>query len=212
MLWSPTAPSKENPVTTSTSSPPAVSTESSLSTVTAVGTVFAALGSIGYIAPHLVDDDIVPRDAFASPLGIGACLVATVGALLMGLSLVRWRVALPGWAVLGAATGLVFVAANTWFFGTGIVAVADHTDDALFETIGTSGWIWAMYFPKMLLCLVSFVALGVAGWRRRSIPRPAAAVLALAGVLSLVPPHPPGLVLASLAFFLIARSGMTARQ
>ena len=196
-------------MTYSTVSPPSsVGEESSLATATSVGCVLAALGSVAYISLNGME----PREAYSHPVGIVGGLVATAGVVLLALVLVGWRSALPGWAVRTAAAGLVFVAANTWFFGIGIVAVADHTSDAVFETIGTSGWMWGMYFPRMLLCLVAFVTMGVAGWRQRSIPRPAAVILVLAGVLSIWPPYPPGLILASLAFFLIARSGMAAKQ
>ena len=63
-----------------------------------------------------------------------------------------------------------------------------------------------MSVPKMVLGLVGFIALGLAGWRQRSLPRSSSVLLVLAGVASLWPPYPPGLLLASIALFIASRS------
>ncbi|WP_328996071.1 hypothetical protein OG394_15585 [Kribbella sp. NBC_01245] len=174
-----------------------------VATAFAVGSVLAALGSVGYIS--LNDDS--PREAFSNPVSTAAGVAATVGAVVLALALARWRTTLPVWAQTSAAAGLVMVATNSWFSGTGIRAISDHTDDQLFERlIFEAPWIMVMSLPKMVLCLVAFIALAVAGWRKRSLPRSSSVLLVLAGVVSVWPPYPPGLLLASAALFIASRS------
>jgi hypothetical protein len=190
-------------MSTSTVSPEAVSASShGTATALAVGSVLAALGSIGYI---LLNSG-TPRDSFSNPVSTVANAVATVGVVILALTLARWRTTLPAWALMVAAAGLVMVAANGWFQGTGIRAISDHTTDQEFERlIFEASWIIVMHVPKMVLGLVGFIALGLAGWRQRSLPRLSSALLVLAGVASLWPPYPPALLLASAALFVASR-------
>ena len=168
-----------------------------------VGSVLAVLGSLGYVSLNWIDS---PREAFIHPVGIVSCMVATIGIVVLALTVARWRTTLPDWAVLTAAAGLVFTAVGAWFSGTGTVAIGEFTDDDLFEDIGTHGWMIAMWIPKMVLCLVAFATLAVAGWRSRAIPRAACGAFGLAAVASLMPVHPPGILLAALAFFVVSRT------
>ncbi len=179
-----------------------------IATLTAVGAVFAALGSVGFISLNSAD----PREAFADPVNVVSGALATLGAVLLAFALLRWRTPLPGWMTSLAAAAMVMVAAHAWFLGTGIVDVANHTNDELFEEITfESTWIaFVMAVPKMVLGLVAFVGLAVAGRRQQFLPRSAALLLGAAGVLSLWPPYPPGLLLASLALFLVSRAEMAA--
>jgi hypothetical protein len=173
-------------------------------TALAVGTVLATLGSIVYISLN----HGTPRDTFSNPVSTVAGITATVGVVILSLTLARWRTTLPTWALLVAAAGLMIVAANAWFLATGIRAISDHTTDQEFERlIFEAPWIFVMHAPKMVLGLVGYVALGVAGWQQRSLPRPSSVLLVLAGVASLWPPYPPGLLLASAALFIASRSG-----
>lgn len=174
-----------------------------------VGSVLAALGSLGYIALNFSGGS--PREAYALPANFVACSIATAGIVLLTLAMMRWRSGLPQWAVLTGAAGLAFTAANAWFFGTGIIAVADSTDDETFEQIGMSSWIMVMAAPKMVLCLVAFGVMAVAGWRSRAVPRSAAASFGAAGVLSLIPPHAPGVLFAALGLFLVSRADLQGR-
>lgn len=194
---------------TKVESDPTGSTGLGLGNAFGVGSVLATLGSLGYISLNSVDSS---REAFAHPLGIVSGIVATIGIVTLALALMRWRTSLPGWAVVTAAAGLVFTAAATWFFSIGIVAVAEHTDDELFKTIATSTWIWVLTGPKMVLCLVAFAAMAVSGWRSRAIPRTACVAFGLAAIVSVFPPHPPGLLLACVAFFLISRKTPASRS
>jgi hypothetical protein len=191
-------------MSTSTVSPEATSASSNwVSTALAVGSVLAALGSIVYITLN----SGTPRDSFSNPLSTVAGAVATVGAVALALTLARWRTTLPAWGLMVAAAGLVIVAANAWFEATGIRAISDHTTDQEFgRLIFEAPWIIAMHVPKMVLGLVGFIALGLAGWRQRSLPRVPSVLLVLAGVVSLWPPYPPGLLLASAALFSASRS------
>jgi hypothetical protein len=167
-----------------------------------VGSVLSAVGSLGYVAMNFVG---TPREAYAHPANVVACALAAAGALVLALGMMRWRPPLPPWMVALSAAGLAAAAANAWFFATGTTGLARGLDDATFDRLMVSDWMLAMALPKMLLCLVGFIALGVTGWRTRAIPRTAAAALVVGGVLSLIPPHPPGLICVSVALLVIAR-------
>jgi hypothetical protein len=190
----------------SSSTVPAETTSASsngVATALAIGSVLAALGCVGYISLN----GGTPRESVSNPLSTVAGVIATVGVVVLALTLARWRTTLPAWALTVAAAGLVIVAANAWFQATGVRAVSDHTTDKEFERLlFEAPWIIAMFVPKMVLGLVGFIALGVAGWRQRSLPRASCVLLVLAGVLSIWPPYPPGLLLASIALFIASRS------
>jgi hypothetical protein len=195
-------------MTATTTSATGARTASSLSTTIAVGCVLATLGSVVYISGN----DLEPREAFAHPLSVASGVVTSIGILLLSLGLMRWRTALPGWAVLASAAGLGVAGATAWAQSTVLVAAAVGTDDALFRDLFFDNpWVLGSLAPKSVLCFVGFLALAYSGWRTRAIPRPAAVAFGLAGVLSLWPPYPPGLIVASLALFLVARAGMEIR-
>jgi hypothetical protein len=192
-------------MSTSTVSPEATSASSNrVSTALAIGSVLAALGCVGYISLN----GGTPRESFSNPVSTVAGIAATIGAVVLALTLAKWRTTtLPAWALTVAAAGLVMVAANSWFAATGIRAIADHTDNEQFkELMFEAPWLIAMSVPNMLLCLVGFIALAVAGWRQRSLPRSSSVFLVLAGLASVFPAYPPGLLLASAALFIVSRS------
>lgn len=175
-----------------------------------VGSVLAAVGSLGYIGLNFVGN---AREAFAHPLGAVAGVIATTGVAILALALMRWRTELPGWAVVAAAAGMLGAAIGVWFWSVGIVGIASNTDDARFDELAWSPWvIFGMYAPKIVFGLLGFGALAVTGWRTRAIPRLACGAFALAALLSVFPPHPPALLLASLGMFLISRQAPASRQ
>jgi hypothetical protein len=66
------------------------------------------------------------------PVNTVAGIAATIGAVVLALTLAKWRTTtLPSWALTVSAAGLVMVAANSWFAGTGIRAIADHQQRAV---------------------------------------------------------------------------------
>jgi hypothetical protein len=181
----------------------------SLSAAFSVGAVLAILGSLGFIYMN----SYPPREAYAHPVNIVACVLAAIGCLVLSFALMRWRTALPGLAVVSSAAGVFFAAASAYDQGTAFVAVATKTDDALFEELFFGDlWVLGGMLPKVLLCLVGFLTLAIVGWRRRSIPRVAAVILAVAAIVSIWPPFPPGIILASIAFFIISRGPVEARS
>lgn len=183
--------------------------DSALSTALSVGAVFSTLGSLGYISMN----SLPPREAYIHPVSIVSSIVATIGILILSLALVRWRTTLPGWAVIASAAGIWLAGSSAVAGWTVIVAAATNTDNELFDTLFfESPWVVGGMAPKSLLCLAGFLGLAISGWRQRSIPRFAALVLGLAGIVSIWPPYPPGLILASLALFIIARAGVTSRE
>ena len=168
------------------------------------GSVIAALGALMYISVGVLQTG-TSREDFASPINIAGSIMVTIGIAFILQALARQRALGPSWAVTTASAGLLFTAAIAWFYGTGIVALANETTDAQFDDIGTSAWIVIMAAPKMILGLVGFLGLAVTGWRDRSLSRPASILLALGALASLLPPIPPGVLLVSIGLILVAR-------
>lgn len=189
---------------------PIDTTTSTLGQAFGVGSVLAALGSLGYISLNFVGS---AREAYAHPLGVVAGVIATTGVAILALALMRWRTGLPGWAVVAAAAAMLGAAIGVWFWSVGIVGIASSTDDVRFEELAWSPWlIFGMYAPKIVLGLIGFGALAVTGWRTGAIPRLACVAFAFAALLSVFPPHPPALLLAALGMFLISRQAPAGRE
>ena len=110
-------------MSTSTAFPDTTSVSSNqIATALAIGSVMAALGCLGYIS---LNGD-TPRESYSNPVNTVAGIAATIGAVVLALTLAKWRTTtLPSWALTVSAAGLVMVAANSWFAGTGIRAIAD---------------------------------------------------------------------------------------
>jgi len=183
-------------------------------TAIAVGCVLSGIGAAAYMGSIAFDPGLSPREWASTTFSTALGAVTTLGVVILALALARWRTTLPTWALLGAAAALVIVAANAWFYATGIRAVSDHTADQEFERLMFNApWLLiGMSLPRMILGLVSFITLAVVGWRQRSLPRSSCAVLVLAGLFSLWPMYPPQLLLASIAFFIASRSAQAAHD
>ncbi|TDE35704.1 hypothetical protein [Actinomadura sp. 6K520] len=173
------------------------------------GPALIVAGSLGFIALN----GLPPREAYHHPVNVVASALAAVGCLIVSLALARWRTALPQWAVLASAAGVWFAGAVAWGQATIIVAAAVNTDNATFDGLFfASPWVLGGMAPKSILCLVGFLGLAIAGWRRRSVPRSAAVLFALAALLSLGPPFPPGMIVASLAIVITAWTAEQHRE
>lgn len=174
-----------------------------MSTAFPLGAVLTTAGSLGYIATN----SLPPREASLHPVGLAGSAVALLGCVILSLALVQWRPRLPRWAVVTSAVGVWFAGAIAWSFVTIVPVAAAGTTNEQFDDLffGNTWALWSMLI-KSTLCLVGFLGLAIAGWRSRSIPHAAAAVFALAALASIWPPFPPGLILASLALVLVARS------
>ena len=92
----------------------------------------------------------------------------------------------------------------SWSLATLAPDMAKFVSDSEFDEF--TAYLILFPLPKMILGLVGFTALGVSGWRRRAIPRGAAALLILAGVASLWWAYPPGALLGALAFAWIVKT------
>ena len=180
-----------------------------LAAVFVAGAISATLGSAGYISQN----KRVIEDAYLNPISFTAGVLATIGLLLLTLGLLRWHTTLPGWAVILSAAGL-------WFAGwQAIDSVTTLPAMVALEEIDTETFMGAMTWyvmtamlVKSVCCLVGFVALGIAGLKQHSIPKTAAIVLILAGLASILPPYPPGLIGFSVAMLFISRAGVQARN
>jgi hypothetical protein len=196
-------------MSTSTASAETQSAGKTLSAAFSIGAVLATVGSLGFISLN----GLPPREAYVHPVSIVTCVLSAIGCLILAFALLRWRTTLPGWAVIASAAGMFFAAANAYAQGTVIVAAATKTDNELFNKLFfESPWTLGGMAPKSLLCLVGFLTLAITGWRQRSIPLSAAALLGVAGIVSIWPPYPPGIILASIAIFLISRAPLEARS
>lgn len=174
-------------------------------TVVAAG-VAAAIGCAGYISTIFLLSDLTVRDAARAPLTITSSLVVAIAfaVLAAGLPTLVSGLRLPRWAGVVAGAGCALVAANAWGTGTLAVHAAGLLTDA--QMMQESVWFTLFQAGQSLPCAVGFLALAVAGLRRRAVSRGAGALLLVAGVVSLLPAYPPGALLASLALVWIAGS------
>lgn len=193
--------------TASLSTDTATTSSKGTATAIAVGCVLSGIGAAAYMGSIAFDPGLTPREWSSSIFKTVQGTLTTLGVVILALALARWRTTLPTWAVMSAAAGLVVVAANAWFYAVGIRAISDHTTDQEYERlIFEAPWLIVMFVPKMVLGLVAFITLAVVGWRQRSLPRSSSVLLVLAGLLSLWPPYPPALLLASIALFIASRA------
>jgi len=170
-----------------------------------VGASLAIVGSLMYVSLGGKE----PRDAWINPVGVVGAVVGTVACILLSYALVQWRTTLPRWAVLTSAVGIWFAGACSWSYATLMPGMADATSTpAEFDDL-VSNDFWMVVFPlgpKSLLCLVGFLAIAIAGWRSRAIPRSACVFFGIGAILSIWPPYPPGLIMGSIALLIVARS------
>lgn len=192
----------------------AIAPPTAAAALTAAG-VISGLGCAAYIASVVAVGDLEFNEAVRTPLVVTANVLATAGLVAMGLLLPLVAGRLRTWAVLVSAAGLIMTGAFAWTMAT----IAPHFGalvdaDAFAES---SGFMDAVAYPKMVLCVVGLVGLAVTSWRGRLLPRPLAALLAAGGVAALLWPYPPGGLLASAAVLgivfhqrAVARHGATA--
>jgi hypothetical protein len=171
----------------------------------AIGSILAALGALGYVSVIIFGSELSSRESFEAPVNRVGCIVATVGLLLIALSLAQGKVLGTGWPITVSVLAFFFTAANAWFFGTGVIAVTSVVTDQQFDRMVETNGFLVMVVPKMVLGLAGLVALGVKGWRAGSLSRPAAVFLVLGGIASAIPPFPPGAILASIGLFIASR-------
>lgn len=175
-------------------------------TAVTAAALIGAIGCAGYISTLFLLSDLSIREAARSPLTIASNLIVAIAFAALAVSLpgLRHSTALPGWALVVTAVGCAGITAIAWATGT----LAVHAAGLLTETQIEQTSIWFDLFqgPQVLPCTVGFVALAITGWRRHAIPRGAAALLAVAGLLSVVPAYPPGAIVGALAITWVARS------
>jgi hypothetical protein len=170
----------------------------------ASGSVLCVIGALAYASVVVLQPDASDRDAFASPTSIAGSLAATTGLALVLVWLVTRPGTPVGWPLRVVAVGVAFTMAAAYFSGTVAVGIGDHTSDAQFEDIGTSGWTMLLMLPKMILCLIGFVSWAVQGRRSGHLSRSSGLVLGAAGLASVLPPFAPGVLLFGIAVGLIA--------
>ena len=176
-----------------------------------VGAAASLLGSLAFISTVLGKEGLTPRESFLLPVGVAGCVIASAGLVVLLGAVPALLAAFPRWVRALVSATLGFTLASAWFNATAVVAIATHTSDPVFDDIGASVALVAFMAPKAVLGLVAFGSLAALGLRRGLLSRPVAALFALAAVLSLLPPFPPALVVASAGLLLSGRHRSTAR-
>lgn len=187
---------------------PAADTATATSTRTAVvaGGLVGALGSAAYAASVVVAPDLTVREAATHPLVLTANVVVALAFVALAVTIrgLAELTGLPRWALAVTAAGCAFVGAVALTQATALPHMVGLISDAEAEL--SSGYLVLMWLPKIALCAVGLAGLAVAGWRRRSLSRGLCVLLAVAGLVSVVPPYPPGALLTGLALAWLARS------
>jgi len=170
-----------------------------------VGAAASLLGSLAFISTVLGKEGLSARESFLLPVGVAGCVIASAGLAVLIAATPPLLSSFPGWVRGLVSATLGFTLASAWFNATAVVAIATTTDDRVFDEIGASTALVAFMAPKAILGLVAFGSLAALGLRRALLPKPAAGLFALAAVVSLLPPFPPALVLASVGLLLAGR-------
>jgi hypothetical protein len=176
--------------------------------VTVAGLV-GAVASAGFIAGLIVLHDRSLAELARTPVTVAECLVAGLAFIVLAISLsgLAGATELPSWVRSTVAVGCAFVAIQAWASGSVIANVANRVSDAEFDRLGEPTFLLQLITnPMIAACLVGFVALGIIGWRRRSLPRGACVPFILAGVASVTGSFPPIGLFAGLALAWTART------
>jgi hypothetical protein len=172
-----------------------------------------ALACAAYVSGVIFVPNLGHRAAAHHPLVLIPDLITTFAFVSLAVTLpgLASVTRLPRWALYTSAAGCAFIAGLAWMFATYVPHVmrlltdtqanqAVDDNDVYYELLG---------YPKILFCMVGFIALAIVGWRRRAIPRGASVLLILAGLVSFLAPPWPGGILAGLALAWVARSAHT---
>lgn len=194
-------------MTTAATSPTTTSSAPTSSPTTAVriGATATLLGSLAFISTVAAGGDLSARESFLLPVGIVGSAIATVGLAVLIWCLPAFLVGVQRRVVAMVGAALAFTLALTWFDATAIVGIASTTTDPVFDDIGSSAGVSALFVPKSVLGLVAFAALAIFGRRSGTLGRAGAALIGLGAVVFLLPPYPPGLVLVSIGLLVAAR-------
>lgn len=189
-------------------SPATVPTTDGTRTAVVAAGLVGALGCVAYVLSVVIAPETTTREATRSPLVVTANIVVTLAFIGLAITLAQLaRDRIPRAVRYLTATYAAFVAVVAWALATmGAHTAGLLTDE---EMDRTSAYFHLLQAPKMVLGLVALTALAVVGWRRRAFSRGAAAVLLLAGLVSLIPPYPPGALLAAIGLVWAARTVRT---
>ncbi len=173
--------------------------------------LLGAFACTGFLAGFAILSDYSFREAASTPYSLADNALTFIAFSLLALSIPGFcrRLDLPRWAATTSAAACASVAAMAWVLMTVTPHFAAVVTDHEFDTF--SVYLLLLPLPKMVLGLVGFGGLGIAGLKRHSIPRGAAVLLLLGGLLSLWWAYPPGGLLAACAFAWIARSSSEDR-
>jgi hypothetical protein len=178
------------------------------STAVVAAAVVGALACLAYFSTFFLLADASAREAVGSLILVTVNAVAALAFIVLAVQLAgaAFLAALPRQAVVLAAVGVGFVGALAWALATLGPVTADAMTDAQFDAAADSFGLILAHLPKQVFCLVGFLWLAIAGWRRGAFAKGACIVFGVAGIVSLIPPYPPGALLATVAVVWAARS------
>ena len=131
----------------------------------------AALSSAAFIAGFALLSGQSQREQTLSPytLTINVLTTLAFAGLALTVPSLRRAIDVPGWVLHTCSAACASVAAMSW----SLLTVANHLASKVSDDEFTEFTTYLSVFPapKMVLGLVGFAALGVLGWRRRSVPR-----------------------------------------
>jgi glucan phosphoethanolaminetransferase (alkaline phosphatase superfamily) len=184
-------------------------------TATVAAGLVGAISTAAYISSVIFMPDIDAREGATHPLVQVSGIITALSFVALALTLPSLGERLPRWALYVAGAGCAFVATSAWTFGPFMGHVSGLLTDAQGDQFqdATSGYLTAFWLPKVVFCGVGLFVLAIAGWRRRTIARPACVVLALAAIVSvLIAAYPPGAFLTALALAWTARTASGAAR
>ena len=166
----------------------------------AAAALAGALSSAAFVASFVFFPSQTLREGMLTPYSIVNNVVTTLAfaSLATAVPTLRRVLDVPRWALYLSSAAFAAVAAMSWSLATLAPDMAKFVTNIEFDQF--TAYLILFPLPTTILGLVGFTALGVAGWRRRAIPRGAAALLILAGIASLWRAYLPGPLFGALAF------------
>jgi hypothetical protein len=177
--------------------------------VTVAGFV-GSLACLVYVAGVVIPLGENERAVAHHPLVLIPDIVTAAAFIVLAVTLPALAASakLPVWALYASAAGCAFMAAISWVGATFLphVMTVISEDQAHEVSFGSDVYMDLFGLPKIVLCMVGFLALGIVGWRRKAIPVGAAILLILGGLVSFLGTPWPAGVFAGAGLAWIARS------
>lgn len=182
-------------------------------TLTAAGPV-CAVASAGYSTGRVLLSGLSSEQFHTALATATECLIADLAdtAVAVMRPALCTVTRLPRWALSITSAGYAFII-QAWVCGTLILELANRLPAEEYDQIRQRQHLLVRLFEAStgLACVVSFIALAIAGWRRRAMSR-ACILFILAGSASLLGALPPAGFAVGLARAWTARSAASTTK